>query len=357
MAEDPNPDHMQRITDLSRPGQPLAPSAPTATINNPEWFGRLPGRQAASPTPDRLELHKSLITQVRNSAPDVEQDRMAVVLAGPPGAGKSTVRKSVLGDDDQKYLVIDADDFKAALLDQARKDGSYEDWIKPDAVKELEANTGETFYPMELASLVHEESSMLAKQLRADSLERGDNLVVDTVLSNAAGAVQLGSQLQKAGYEVRVIDVEVPYEVSEQRIRDRWLEARQEAEQASGQSSDQAAQPLGGRWVPSEYTRDVFDGPDGRSKPSHAAEQLAEQCPNVTRYQRFYTSAEGAQKTPADTDLQVDKGRAQHGGPLKDTAVLQAAQRRGANRPHLQHSTQRPRNLGSNRGSESGPER
>lgn len=41
------------------------------------------------------------------------------------------MRKSVLGNDDDKYLVIDADDFKGGLLNQAESDGSYERWIKP----------------------------------------------------------------------------------------------------------------------------------------------------------------------------------------------------------------------------------
>jgi len=65
------------------------------------------------------------------------------------------------------------------------------------------------FYPLELAALVHEEPSYLAKALRSDAIEAGDNIVIDAVLSDADKAVALGSQLAEAGYEVWVIDVEV----------------------------------------------------------------------------------------------------------------------------------------------------
>ena len=120
------------------------------------------------------------------------------MLAGPPGAGKSTVLADVLGERRGKYLVIDADEFKRSLLREAQTDGSYEQWLMPAAIREREAQ-GERFFPLELASLVHEESSHLAKSLRADAIAAGDNIVIDTVLSNEADALALGQVLTKAG--------------------------------------------------------------------------------------------------------------------------------------------------------------
>lgn len=161
-----------------------------------------------------------------------------------------------------KFLVVDADEFKAALLEQAIVDGSYEDFIKRPEIHEREA-AGERFYPMELASLVHEESSMLASRMRREAMDSGTNLVVDTVLSSERSAVALGQQLEASGYEVQVIDVEVPYEISEGRIYGRWQKAYEAA-------LDGDSEGLGGRWVPSEYARSVFngpDGPDGKSNP------------------------------------------------------------------------------------------
>lgn len=89
---------------------------------------------------------------------------------GPPGAGKGTILPQVLGEDRDSFLVIDPDRFKEQLLRQAVADDSYEDSIKPPAIRDLEAR-GEQFFPMELASLVHEESSFLAKTLRSQAIK------------------------------------------------------------------------------------------------------------------------------------------------------------------------------------------
>ncbi len=209
---------MDTVRELSKPGQALSKDAPTATTNNPAWW------VGGEPTLARDLLHERLIDEARAAAPDVEQQYRAIVLAGPPGAGKSTVLADVLGEHRGKYLVIDADEFKRSLLREAQQDGSYDTWLMPDAIREREAQ-GERFYPLELASLVHEESSYLAKSLRADAIAAGDNIVIDTVLSNEADALALGQRLAAAGYDVRVIDVEVPYELSEERIRGRWEHA------------------------------------------------------------------------------------------------------------------------------------
>lgn len=161
-------------------------------------------------------------------SPKVRAESRALVLAGPPGAGKGGVASAVLGPEREHYVNIDADEFKKLLLREAIKDGSYDSWIKPLEVRDLEVK-GEQFYPLELASLVHEESSMLATELREDLMEQGTNIIVDTVLGDPDKAVELGNQLADAGYQVTVIDVEVPFEVSEYRIQQRWRQAMQEA--------------------------------------------------------------------------------------------------------------------------------
>lgn len=260
-------------------------------------------------------------------SPDVAAERHAIVLAGPPGAGKSTVLDEVLVDRG-RYLVIDADEFKRALLHEAVRDGSYESWIKPEEVADLE-RAGERFFPLELASLVHEESSRLAKKLRDEAIEEGLNIVIDTVLSSEGVALDLGQQLRANGYNVHVIDVEVPYEVSEARIRGRWVEAYTRAlDQGDG---------LGGRWVPSEYARDVFAGPDGSSTSEASARRLARECDAVTRYQLFRTTAhQAAPNAHVEPVLEVDMVRTRPEVPLVDrvdkrtVALDRAAQVRAA---------------------------
>lgn len=305
------------MRELSKPGQALAPNAPTATVNNPAWW------IGEAATPLRLRLHRRLLAEAREAAPGVEQQRSAIVLAGPPGAGKSTVLEDVLRDHRGRYLVIDADEFKRSLLREAQADGSYDQWLIPDAIREREAQ-GEKFYPLELASLVHEESSRLAKSLRADAIAAGDNIVIDTVLSNKSDALELGQQLHEAGYDVRVVDVEVPYALSEQRIRARW-------EQAYTTALD-GGDSLGGRWVPSEYARDVFDGPGGASKPEAAARALAEANPAVSRYRVYRTTAEEARMAEdagrrAEPSLVVDMTRVDAQRTLVPTASVHALKR------------------------------
>lgn len=336
MVSDAVTRHMETVRELSKPGQALAPNAPTATMNNRAWW------IDDEATPSRLRLHRRLLEEARDAAPDVEQQRRAIVLAGPPGAGKSTVLADVLGEHRGKYLVIDADEFKRSLLRKAQADGSYDQWLVPDAIREREAQ-GEKFYPLELASLVHEESSHLAKSLRADAIAAGDNIVIDTVLSSESDALALGQRLHEAGYEVRVVDVEVPYELSEERIRARWEHAYTTA--LDGGDS------LGGRWVPSEYARDVFDGPGGKSKPEAAARALAESNPAVSRYRVYRTTTEEARKAEtegrrAEPSLVVDMTRVDPERTLVPTASVRALRRTPSPRGTRQG---RPDNAGRER--------
>jgi len=303
--------HRDSVRALAKPGQALAPDSPNATVNNRQWFSKIGGKYR--PRDARASLHDRIMAEHMEKYPDARQEKRAIVLAGPPGAGKSYTRQNLLGESEREYVNIDADDFKRALLDTALNDGSYQAHIVPPAVAERERD-GEQFFPLELSSLVHEESSILAKQLRAEAIERGDNIIIDTVLSSETAALDLGYQLQAAGYAIEVIDVEVPFKLSEQRIVQRWQESYQEAlEQKAGENQ------LGGRWVPSEYARDVFNGPDGHSRPEIAAQRLATECGAVARFRRYRTviDANGAPVGPA---LELDLVR-----EAKDKALVPAS--------------------------------
>lgn len=294
--------HIETVRRLSKPGQALGVDAPTATMANPAWW------RDGTPTPARDRLHQRLLEEVRASFPGVASQGRALVLAGPPGAGKGAVKKDVLGDQIDTFLNVDADVFKELLLREAGLDGTYESWIVPDVVRELR-DAGEPFFPLELASLVHEESSYLAAALRSDAIAAGDNVIVDTVLGSEAAALALGKQLSEAGYRVQIADVEVPFALSEARIRERWEKSYSRAlENGAG---------LGGRWVPSEYARGVFDGPDGRSHPEANARRLAESCPAVTRFRVFRTGMDQAHLERATPTVDVDLKRATPGAELR----------------------------------------
>lgn len=140
-------------------------------------------------------------------------DKRAIVLAGPPGTGKSRILGELIGapgtESRSRWLEVDPDEIKTQLLDAAAADGSYETFIKPPAVRELEAQ-GEWFFPLDFAALVRAESCALAKVVREEAIRAGAYVVIDSVLSKPDAAVELGHQLERAGYRVDVVDVEVP---------------------------------------------------------------------------------------------------------------------------------------------------
>lgn len=118
---------LQALRD-SPGGDPLAADAPNATVNNPKWFRRFDGNSIA--LPGRARFQASLVASIASQGSMAERGSapVAIVLAGPPGAGKSTSFNDVFarrdnavtaGMDRSDFVVIDADEIKARLLDAA----------------------------------------------------------------------------------------------------------------------------------------------------------------------------------------------------------------------------------------------
>lgn len=285
--------HIELIRRLSRQGQPLSSDAPTCTMHNPQWF--VDGHLSLT----RLRLHRRLLFEQIEKAGDVTVGSKAIVLAGPPGSGKSTIARQLVNEMPEQYLMIDADEFKIALLQEAIKDGSYEDFIKPPEIARLERE-GHDFFPLELAALAHEESSILAAELRNQVVVGKSNIIVDTVLSNAVIAQRLIDLLDENGYDIRIVDVEASLEVSRARIAKRWEQAYRLAREKN--------EGLGGRWVPSEYIHRVFDQSGKVSNSEICARKIAEGCSAVSRFQVFRTL-----DVDVDPTLEFDLRRAESG--------------------------------------------
>jgi hypothetical protein len=106
-------EHAERLQALSRPGGPLAADRPHATVRNERWF-----RQTATgpqPRAARQHLHDRVFAQWRAHAPEVATDRHALLLAGPPGAGKSRAQSNLtqrIGVPLARWRIINSDDFK-----------------------------------------------------------------------------------------------------------------------------------------------------------------------------------------------------------------------------------------------------
>lgn len=289
--------HRDHLTALSVDGEPLSATCPHATTRNPVWFSPATGRA----TPERMELHRAILTSALEQTAHVPKDHQAIVLAGPPGAGKTRVLEEVLSRsrdgaqaDPANWRTLNSDDFKDDLLDHAIADGSYETFLKAPVIRDLEA-AGEKFYPRELAALVHGESSFLMRQATAQALALGQNIVIDGTLSRSTRAHQMLEELARAGYEVSVVDVEAPREVTQERVAARWRHDYLAVE--SGTATGPTA-TLGGRWVPTSFSGALYGaGRDDRSVCEDVAAEVAARHQVVRQFDLYRVTGVDASPT------------------------------------------------------------
>jgi hypothetical protein len=258
----------------------MRPDSKYATISRPEYFRQVHGRYIA--TPERGKLHKQWIKEVIDQATQkgpIGTDRKAIVMAGPPGAGKGTVQRTEF-QDFPGYVQCDPDAFKEKIIEHELRSGRLNE-LKTPKMLELEAR-GHKFAPMELAALVHEESSILSKQIQQDLQRAGMNYVVDTVLKSESSARDVATNLHRAGYTYDVVSVQTSAEISKAGIYHRW--ASEYAKFLGGKNE------LGGRPVPSEFASSVFPDKRGPSTTESAARWLAENGRGAQSLQQFRRS-------------------------------------------------------------------
>lgn len=145
---------------------------------------------------------------------EVARDRKAMIIMGPPAAGKSTVanRRAMA----MKGAIIDSDEAKKVI---------------PGYSNGLGANA------------VHEESSYIGKKVLASAVEAGTNIVVPKVGDTASSIEKLRKQLVDAGYEVHLEVMDVSPEEAFRRMYGRFAET--------------------GRLIPSAFMESAADKPAG----------------------------------------------------------------------------------------------
>jgi predicted ABC-type ATPase len=181
----------------------------TALADDGQEFG---GRLAPGfDTPERRAIHEAIVADaVAGVTPQASP--VLFVMAGGTGSGKGFVRTRLEATGEiptRNRVLIDPDEF----LEQLPEWQAFED-----------AGDGRA------AEVLHEESSMLAKRIRALAVKRRLDVVLDITLSDADSAQRLFDQFRAGGYEIRLFAVAA------------------DARVAAVQAADRAR--LSNRWVP-----------------------------------------------------------------------------------------------------------
>lgn len=199
---------------------------------------------------ERRWAHDEIVNEIYSAAADIPCERKAIIAGGLGGAGKTTVLDQHANIDRSNFLTINPDEFKEEL---ARR----------GLVPEMPGLS-----PMEASSLVHEESSHIARMLAGRALADGKNVIWDVTLSTARSAASRVEELRVAGYQhIEGIFVDIPIETSV---------ARAVARHRHGHDRYLAGEGLGGRYVSDDIIRSQAD-PDHGSANRGAFESIKHQ--------------------------------------------------------------------------------
>lgn len=303
----------RRLQRLSAAGRPLGHDSRFRTRADSRLF--LPQDVwPLEPIGARRALHSELLEAWQQRFPQRTGERRAIVLAGPPGAGKSTACAALMdasGVPRAHWSVIGNDDFKDQLLLRLLADGAYDRLVPPEVLEALDGRV----WPRELASLLHEEAGTLAYEATELALDTDRNVVIDGTLGNRAHSQDLLAQLGAADYEVTIAAVDAPLHAAQERVWNRYLGDYLAAENGTATG---ATALLGPRPIPLEQLAHLYD--DERSSLClGVALDLARRDGCVAEFQAF--RVEEAVGAPVPTDF---RGRLSLDGPVADEEALGA---------------------------------
>lgn len=184
----------------------------------------------------RLVLHKRIVDRYLARGNPRRDGRSAIITAGAPGSGKSSMLRAVVADLDD-YRVIDADIIKDYLIEEAIDDGIYDHLLA-----EILAD-GYAVAPRELSGLVHLESVKLADQIRRICIRRKENVVIEGTLTWDGQGPRIFRELADSEYtDIEVYGVDSGPAATHEYALTRWWRGR--LDWVSG------ADQLGGRFTP-----------------------------------------------------------------------------------------------------------
>lgn len=189
---------------------------------------------------ERLAQHEELWAKLLKQleASDIPREKKALVLGGPPAAGKSFSLKP--GESAGSLGVVawePPDDIP---------DGATHVVINPDIIKEMMVEADmlpddlpPEIMPREAVSVIHAESNFLSMLFMSRLAAMGTNIAYDSTMANDGHVKKNLRAVAEAGYSFSGLYVGIPKDESRTSSLKRYV-------------SEATSNPLGGRFVPSE---------------------------------------------------------------------------------------------------------
>jgi len=255
----PPAEEQQTVPEAWRPGDPW----PDDVIEAQQREREIPSTFGIN-TPEREQLRAEIADELYRAGA-AAKEREAVIVLGPPAAGKSTIADPLARN--LKALIIDSDMAKVKLPEYG--DG-----------------TG--------ATAVHEESDAIARAVFQRAVLNGDNVIVP-ILGKTLDNVRLRIQLlRKAGYRVRLVLADLPIEKAVNRAITRFR--------------------TDGRFVDPQFVWDVGD------RPIKTYESLKMEADSYARYSTDVPQGEPPRLI--EEGGQGDKGSAAEADDLRGSGDL-----------------------------------
>ena len=174
-------------------------------------------------TEERQALHQEIIdhTLTEETKAKYNERPVAVLLIGPPGAGKSSAGNPIINDLGVNFATVNNDEVKGALPE-------YKGWN---------------------AAMVHEESAKIVEDMMMPkAMKEQHHMIVDGVGNTAAKMLKIAKELKDENYEIHLVHVTIPTEKTVNRAWDRF---------AKSAFRDSHEGP--GRYVPVDYVAKNVD--------------------------------------------------------------------------------------------------
>lgn len=171
-------------------------------------------------TPERRKFHQKVLADFQRQYKGYPREGKAVVMAGPPGAGKSTALKNF----GQEAFGLEVTSKEQAKAGDKRPAQNYVT-INPDDFKdyiEVDPERYEGLNDNELAYMKHEESSHLAEMATEYFMSRGYNVVIDITLGKEESAARKYYEPYEEDYDFEVLLVDGTMENSYNNAGLRW---------------------------------------------------------------------------------------------------------------------------------------